>query len=262
MYVLSCLQLFSEIFSKRTTAYYLLTHSLYSHPNYDDHPPTSISQLWTCECTYIGLMQRPRNRQGRPPGQNSRPRGARGGGRQPHPGSSQRVPITQQVHTGAFVSIVLKIDQPTGREVQGVVADVLTSGDHPRGIKVRLRDGRVGRVQRMVSEEEAQNGSAGLSNVGRNGEGLNGSGISSSASMRPRFRQNDHAREDMDEPASSYSLESFLPAGHPLREDRSNTLPPAFDDAAGKSASQVCPVCNRFEGDEVAVSHHVATHFD
>jgi uncharacterized repeat protein (TIGR03833 family) len=64
----------------------------------------------------------------------------------------------------------LKVDQPTGREVQGIVAELLTIGNHPRGIKVRLQDGRVGRVQRMASEEAAKAGSAGMSGLGRNGE--------------------------------------------------------------------------------------------
>ncbi|KAK8118399.1 uncharacterized protein PG998_003025 [Apiospora kogelbergensis] len=63
---------------------------------------------------------------------------------------ANRVPNTTQVVPGASVSIVLKADQRTGREVQGVVRDVLTRGDHHRGIKVRLADGRIGRVQRLA----------------------------------------------------------------------------------------------------------------
>lgn len=145
-----------------------------------------------------------------------------------------------------------------------MVADVLTSGDHPRGIKVRLRDGRVGRVQRMATEEEAHTGSAGLSTVGRNGEGLNNrSGIvNSPATVGPQFRRNERAREEVDEPGSTYSLDAFLPVGHPLRDDEVNTSSTASNYTAGQSTSQVCPVCGQFEGDEVAVSHHVATHFD
>jgi len=61
-----------------------------------------------------------------------------------------RVPSTTQVVPGAGVNIVLKADQPTGRTVSGAVRDVLTRGNHPRGIKVRLADGRVGRVQSMA----------------------------------------------------------------------------------------------------------------
>jgi len=101
--------------------------------------------------------------------------------------SSRTVPNVSQVMSGAFVSIVLKIDQPTGREVQGIVADVLTNGNHPRGMKVRLVDGRVGRVQRMISEEEARAGSKGLSGLGRNGEGSNAQVSTGSAASSSRF---------------------------------------------------------------------------
>lgn len=210
-------------------------------------------------------MQRPRNRQGRPPRENNGARGSRRGGRQNPQSFSQTVPTTQQVCTGAFVSIVLKIDQPTGREVQGVVADVLTSGDHPRGLKVRLVDGRVGRVQRMVTEEEARTGSTGLANLGRNGEALNGHDtINSSGAVGPRFRHDVRAGEELqvDEPASSYSLEAFLPVGHPLRDVPANQSASTSSPAARESATQACPVCGQFEGDDVAVSHHVGTHFD
>ncbi|BFZ63809.1 ATPdependent RNA helicase [Saitoella coloradoensis] len=62
------------------------------------------------------------------------------------------VPTTRSVRPGVMVDIVLKIDQPTGRLTRGVVGEVLTRGEHHRGIKVRLRDGRVGRVQAIVTE--------------------------------------------------------------------------------------------------------------
>lgn len=49
------------------------------------------------------------------------------------------------------VAVVLKEDQPTGKLTYGEVDALLTPSDfHPRGIKVRLRDGQVGRVQRIV----------------------------------------------------------------------------------------------------------------
>jgi uncharacterized repeat protein (TIGR03833 family) len=52
------------------------------------------------------------------------------------------------VTCGADVSIVLKEDQRTGKLTRGIVQDLLTNSPfHPRGIKVRLRDGKVGRVQ-------------------------------------------------------------------------------------------------------------------
>ena len=52
------------------------------------------------------------------------------------------------IKPGLHVAIVLKKDQPTGRLTYGVVKDLLTSvANHPRGIKVRLTDDQVGRVQ-------------------------------------------------------------------------------------------------------------------
>jgi uncharacterized repeat protein (TIGR03833 family) len=51
------------------------------------------------------------------------------------------------------VAIVLKQDQRTGKRTVGVVKDILTSSPHhPHGIKVRLEDGQVGRVQEIVEE--------------------------------------------------------------------------------------------------------------
>jgi uncharacterized repeat protein (TIGR03833 family) len=52
------------------------------------------------------------------------------------------------IKPGLKVSIVLKQDQRTGKLTKGVVKDILTSSDtHPHGIKVRLKDGKVGRVK-------------------------------------------------------------------------------------------------------------------
>lgn len=49
---------------------------------------------------------------------------------------------------GMRVSIVLKKDQGSGALTEGTVAALLTkSPTHPHGIKVRLEDGRVGRVK-------------------------------------------------------------------------------------------------------------------
>lgn len=61
------------------------------------------------------------------------------------------VPRHRDISIGTAVSIVLKADQRTGRQVTGTVAQLLTRGDHPHGVKVRLTDGRVGRVQQLTS---------------------------------------------------------------------------------------------------------------
>lgn len=59
--------------------------------------------------------------------------------------------IRSNIKPGIRVKIVLKKDQPTGILTEGIVKDILTnSAVHPRGIKVRLEDGQVGRVQEII----------------------------------------------------------------------------------------------------------------
>ncbi len=55
------------------------------------------------------------------------------------------------IKRGLRVYIILKKDQRTGKRTLGIVKDILTrSSYHPHGIKVRLEDGRVGRVQEII----------------------------------------------------------------------------------------------------------------
>ncbi|MDC7235904.1 MAG: YwbE family protein [Spirochaetales bacterium] len=55
------------------------------------------------------------------------------------------------IKPGIQVDIVLKKDQRTGILTRGVVKDILTNSSyHPHGIKVRLEDGQVGRVQEIL----------------------------------------------------------------------------------------------------------------
>lgn len=56
----------------------------------------------------------------------------------------------KDIKPGIEVEIVLKADQRTGKLTTGTVKDILTkSSSHPHGIKVRLTDGQVGRVQKI-----------------------------------------------------------------------------------------------------------------
>jgi uncharacterized repeat protein (TIGR03833 family) len=56
-----------------------------------------------------------------------------------------------QINVGNRVKIVLKQDQRNGKLTEGTVKDILTnSSTHPHGIKVRLTDGKVGRVQLII----------------------------------------------------------------------------------------------------------------
>lgn len=57
------------------------------------------------------------------------------------------------IKPGMLVNIVLKKDQRTGILTEGIVKDLLTSAPvHHRGIKVRLTDGQIGRVQEIIEE--------------------------------------------------------------------------------------------------------------
>ncbi len=55
------------------------------------------------------------------------------------------------IKIGARVSVVQKADQGSGKLTEGLVKDILTpSLEHPRGIKVRLTNGIVGRVKEII----------------------------------------------------------------------------------------------------------------
>ena len=56
------------------------------------------------------------------------------------------------IKIGTRVSIVEKQNQRNGELTVGIVKDILTkSSNHPHGIKVRLEDGRVGRVKEILN---------------------------------------------------------------------------------------------------------------
>jgi uncharacterized repeat protein (TIGR03833 family) len=58
---------------------------------------------------------------------------------------------SSRIKPGNRVKIVLKKHQRSGKLTEGIVKDILTnSSTHPHGIKVRLTDGKVGRVQSIM----------------------------------------------------------------------------------------------------------------
>ena len=60
----------------------------------------------------------------------------------------------KNIQPGLKIAIVLEQDQRTGRRTVGTVKDILTNSPAPpHGIKVRLTDGQVGRVQEILSED-------------------------------------------------------------------------------------------------------------
>ncbi|WP_321507330.1 YwbE family protein [uncultured Methanoregula sp.] len=55
------------------------------------------------------------------------------------------------IRPGLSVEIIQKQDQKSGTRVQGIVQEILTnSAFHPHGIKVRLTNGKVGRVASIL----------------------------------------------------------------------------------------------------------------
>ena len=61
----------------------------------------------------------------------------------------------KNIHIGDEVEVILKHHQSTGELTWGIVKRLLTkSANHPHGIKVLLDDGKVGRVQVILTEEE------------------------------------------------------------------------------------------------------------
>ncbi len=61
-----------------------------------------------------------------------------------------KVPTRQEIKIGSRVKVIEKVNYETGEVTEGTVAQILTSKpNHPRGIKVRLTNGIVGRVQAL-----------------------------------------------------------------------------------------------------------------
>lgn len=209
--------------------------------------------------------QRPQPDRGRGRGRGGRPQGGFG--------DSERgtlsygpVPNIRQVIVGAPVSIVLKVDQPTGRQVQGIVAELLTRGDHPRGIKVRLQDGRVGRVQKMVSEDDAKSASEGLSGLDRYGESATqhtGVVTVTAESMAfTRGRYPDFRADEAEEPQrEEVSLADYVVKNKKQNKGSKAKATNDTNESTFSTNIVTCPVCGQFEGDEAAVAHHVDTHF-
>ncbi|KAI9370283.1 hypothetical protein BJX61DRAFT_516003 [Aspergillus egyptiacus] len=178
-----------------------------------------------------------------------------------------RVPTTTDVVPGALVNIVLKADQPTGRTVLGTVATLLTRGNHPRGIKVRLADGRVGRVQSMAAPASAAE-RAGEREPSAQTATVPVVATSHSAHGR---RSRPVPEMEYERPPQSIDLGAYIAQprkrgkGKGANRGRNQESLPgdrAEMEQRGCSSEVVtCPVCGAFEGDEAAVAHHVSSHF-
>ncbi|MGB8220566.1 MAG: YwbE family protein [Methanoregula sp.] len=70
-----------------------------------------------------------------------------------HPEPTTGGKYRNAIHPGDTVDIILKTDQRSGKLTRGIVQEILTNSSfHPHGIKVRIKDGRVGRVAGIVSQ--------------------------------------------------------------------------------------------------------------
>ncbi|KAI3332399.1 hypothetical protein HD806DRAFT_193749 [Xylariaceae sp. AK1471] len=196
------------------------------------------------------------------------------------------VPKTHQVIPGAHVNIVLKADQQTGRQVRGTVRDVLTRGDHHRGIKVRLTDGRIGRVQSIalgLRSDSMPQPSTSSSAVDSSTPppSIMSAALENAASprgqgRRPRYHDV-RLEEPLDSPPEQMDLGAYIVPSRRKGKGKKGANTSQVDEAGNlnngqntndyevttdaTSAILTCPVCGAFEGDETAVAHHVAEHF-
>ncbi|KAH7031661.1 uncharacterized protein B0I36DRAFT_363321 [Microdochium trichocladiopsis] len=187
---------------------------------------------------------------------------------------SGAVPSTAQVVPGACVNIVLKADQRTGRQVSGTVRDVLTRGDHHRGIKVRLVDGRIGRVQSLADPVAAQAVAAAAAAGDDQAAAILARDLQIQQQTRRRGPKYRDVREDddaLEAPPEQTDLSAYIVPARPRGKGKKAAAARSADDGSGSeplrqhdvvSANVTCPVCNSFQGDEAAVAHHVAAHFE
>ncbi|KAF2708855.1 hypothetical protein K504DRAFT_468086 [Pleomassaria siparia CBS 279.74] len=196
-------------------------------------------------------MNRPRN--------SNRPHR---GGHRATDGNHPNVPYFSQLRPGTPVAIILKQDQPTGHRVYGVVGELLTKGDHPRGVKVRLRDGRVGRVQKVVEEAKGREGEDSVGGAGA-GLGRDGETIRGGSSGGRGFKHTQDVREDghLWDDQNQASREYFADVQFKVKGQKKGKRKGGSSAVVAEETLATCPVCGAFEGDERAVAHHVEQHF-
>ncbi|KAL9636362.1 MAG: hypothetical protein Q9164_002871 [Protoblastenia rupestris] len=121
------------------------------------------------------------------------------------------VPKFSQLRTGLSVNVILKADQPTGKLTTGHIAGLLTRGDHPRGVKVRLSTGQIGRVQSLSSAAPIAEPSVGIQKEGEDFERSMGVQMARGQDRRERGRyklQEDYRNDDV--ATDSRSLADYM----------------------------------------------------
>lgn len=172
------------------------------------------------------------------------------------------VPRISQLHAGAAVNIVLKADQPSGKVTAGQIADILTKGDHPRGVKVRLANGQIGRVQSLngsTTSTTSQQSSSQIQPMGSQSVGDNLAGASKGGryGMAQDIRQDGYDYAEKEESSSLFDY--VRPAKQRKgKKSKPNTQP---DDAHEKVASSQADLEAEFPNlDTALITAIVADH--
>lgn len=133
-------------------------------------------------------------------------------------------------------------------------------------MKVRLRDGRVGRVQKLVSESEGTQGEAVVGGAGA-GLGRDGEGGGNGVERRPGRMVGGRIERDIRD-EDEYLYDERRRRRQPADVGIFAALEEADRRYQGTGSGElrkpqvaICPVCEDFEGDEAAVAHHVEEHF-
>ena len=156
----------------------------------------------------------------------------------------------------------------------------MLSAEYVTGVKVRLRDGRVGRVQAVVEEAKGLEGEGAAGGVGTNlerdgedGRAFGGRGCGAFKQVQD-VREDGHLWDENVQPKEYFADVQFTVKqkkgkrkgkGVAAAEEQQ---PSDVGEGFGKVDREVeekgvatCPVCGEFEGDERAVAHHVEGHF-
>lgn len=184
--------------------------------------------------------------------------------------SKMSIPTTSQLHRGVGVRIILKADQPTGKLTTGQIDQLLTRGNHPRGIKVRLTDGQIGRVQSLTSSDNTAEKSVGpgQQDIPNAMEGATGGEDSVQGFQRNRASsrdrrgiQDDHRYDDV--AADSRSLADYMKAPS-KNKARRNKTPRSGSEPAREEETELQAVLGlEFPGlDSALIAAIVADHKD
>jgi len=122
---------------------------------------------------------------------------------------------------GTSASVIQKQDQGTGKLTFGTIAEILTNSTfHPRGIKVRLVDGTVGRI----SDSSPDGAGAGSNNYHSNSDYNDGNG---------------NGNDDYAVPLPSHSLADYLGPVVPVAPNQTITT----QHTEHHNVDWPCPMC-------------------